>query len=189
MTSCARWPEPEHSRERRSTRGTELCTQGMVDVRGEAFVLSPSHLSHLHCQPTPLSRMDSPAICSALRHPTSKGWGIYGNFLPYLLDCTRPLRHSLSTFKSSPADHQAGLPYTTVPFSVRNGLASASRTERCRFSVPHVSASGPRTGEGCFLYGMWNLDLVASRFSLEVTDRLCLRLHPLLSPYTFSAAS
>ena len=46
------------------------------------------------------------------------------------------LRHSLSAFKSSHADHQAGLPYTTVPFSVRNGLASASRTERGWFSVP-----------------------------------------------------
>ena len=120
------------------------------------------------------------AVCSALRHPVSKGWGIFSYFYPYLLeaspvynvlrysfvkgmgifrafypyllDCTRPLLHSLSDFKISPSDHQAGLPYTTAPFSVRNGLASASRTERCRFSVPHVSASGPRTGEGSFLY-------------------------------------
>ena len=166
--------------------------------------------------------MDSPPFCSALRHPVSKGWGIfvcfspylleaspvynvlryplvkgwgiYGNFFPYLagtlplhgflrhltgkgmgvfrdfypylLDCTRPLLHSLSDFKISPSDHQAGLPYstpffctgrsckclayTTVPFSVRNSLASACRTERGRFSVPHVSASGSRTTEGPF---------------------------------------
>ena len=88
LTSCARGPESEHSRETRSTRGTELCAQGTVGVRGEAFVLSPSHLSHLHCQPTPLSRMDSPAICSALRHPTSKGWGIFRAFYPYLLEAS-----------------------------------------------------------------------------------------------------
>ena len=101
-----------------------------------------------------------------LRHPTSKGMGVFRDFYPYLLDGTRPLRHSLSAFKSSPFAHQAGLPYstpffctgrsckclpyTTAPFSVRNGLASASRTERCRFSVPHVSASGSRTTEGPF---------------------------------------
>ena len=71
-----------------------------------------------------------------LRHPVSKGWGVFRDFYPYLLDCTRPLLHSLSDFKISPSDHQAGLPYTTAPFSVRNGLASASRTERGRFSVP-----------------------------------------------------
>ena len=200
--------ESEHSRETRSTRGTERCAQWTAGTRDEAFVLSPRHLSHLHRQPTPLSRMGSLAVCSALRHPVSKGWGIfvcfspylleaspvynvlrypivkgwgiYGNFLPYLpealplygplrhpvskgmgvfrdfypylLDCTRPLRHSLSAFKSSPLAHQAGLPYTTAPFSVRNSLASACRTERGRFSVPHVSASGSRTGEGSFLY-------------------------------------
>ena len=63
-----------------------------------------------------------------LRHPTSKGMGIFRAFYPYLLDCTRPLLHSLSDFKISPSDHQAGLPYTTAPFSVRNSLASACRT-------------------------------------------------------------
>ena len=100
--------------------------------------------------------MGSLAVCSALRHPVSKGWGvfsaffpylagtlplhgflrhptgkgmgIFSAFLPYLLDCTRPLRHSLSAFKSSPFGHQAGLPYTTAPFSVPDGLASACRT-------------------------------------------------------------
>ena len=149
--------------------------------------------------------MDSPPFCSALRHPVSKGWGIfrafypylleaspvynvlryplvkgwgiYGNFFPYLAG-TLPLhgflRHpvskgmgifrafypylrrtpttcaALSACKSSPIDYQVDLPFTTAPFSVRNGLASASRTERCRFSVPHVSASGSRTTEGPF---------------------------------------
>ena len=190
--------------QRRMRRGPVAGVAG--GGRGEAFVLSPSHLSHLHCQPTPLSHKDSPPFCSALRHPVSKGWGvfsafypyllealplhgflryplvkgwgIYGNFLPYLpealplygplrhpvskgmgvfrdfypylLDCTRPLRHSLSAFKSSPFAHQADLPYTTAPFSVRNGLASASRTERGRFSVPHMPKSGSRTAGGPF---------------------------------------
>ena len=36
--------ESEHSRETRSTRGTELCAQGTAGVRGEAFVLSPCQL-------------------------------------------------------------------------------------------------------------------------------------------------
>ena len=101
-----------------------------------------------------------------LRHPTSKGWGVFRDFYPYLLDCTRPLLHSLSAFKSSPSDHQTGLAYTTVPFSVQNSLASASRTERCRFSVPDVPESGSRTGEGCFLYGMWSLDRAPGAGSL-----------------------
>ena len=28
--------------------------------------------------------MDSPAICSVLRHPLSKGWGVFCDFFPYL---------------------------------------------------------------------------------------------------------
>ncbi len=186
--------ESEHSRETRSTRGTKLCAQETVGVRGEAFVLSPSHLSHLHRQPTPLSRMGSLAVCSALRPPRQQRLGhfclffplpsgglarvqrstvsprqrlgYFSRFLPLPLANARHLRHSLSDFKISPSDHQAGLPYstpffctgrsckclayTTVPFSVRNSLASACRTERGRFSVPHVSASGSRTTEGPF---------------------------------------
>ena len=34
-----------------------------------------------------------------LRHPSAKGWGVYGNFLPYLLEALPlygPLRHSTS---------------------------------------------------------------------------------------------
>ena len=96
--------------------------------------------------------LEASPVYNVLRYSFVKGMGIFRAFYPYLLDCTRPLLHSLSDFKISPSDHQAGLPYTTAPFSVRNGLASASRTERCRFYVPHVSASGSRTGEGSFLY-------------------------------------
>ena len=74
--------ESEHSRETRSTRGTERCAQGTVGVRGEAFVLSPSHLSHLHRQPTPLSRMGSLAVCSALRPPRQQRLGHFCLFFP-----------------------------------------------------------------------------------------------------------
>ena len=96
--------------------------------------------------PTFRKRCPYTALCGT---PPAKVW-YFSRFSPLPPDCTRPLRHSLSVFKSSPFAHQAGLPYTTAPFSVRNGLASASRTERCRFSVPHVSASGSRTTEGPF---------------------------------------
>ena len=98
-------------------------------------------------------------ITVILQHPRANGRGIFRDFHHYL---RRTPPHNpgvapttcaaLSAFKSSAADHQVDLSYTTAPVSVRNGLASASRTERCRFSVPHVSASGPRTGEGSFLY-------------------------------------
>ena len=46
--------------------------------------MSPCHLCPLRRQPTPLSHMDSPAICSVLRHPLSKGWGVFCDFFPYL---------------------------------------------------------------------------------------------------------
>ena len=118
-------------------------------------------------------------ITVILQHPRANGRGIFRDFHPYL---RRTPPHNpgvapttcaaLSDFKNSSSDHQAGLPYSRSPFSVPDGLASASRT-----------------GEGCFLYGMWNLALSAGRFSLEVTDRLCLKFHPLLSPCTFSAES
>ena len=42
----------------------------------------------LRRQPTPLSRMGSLAVCSALRHPVSKGWGIFVCFSPYLLEAS-----------------------------------------------------------------------------------------------------
>ena len=74
--------ESEHSRETRSTRGTKLCAQETVGVRGEAFVLSPRHLSHLHRQPTPLSRMGSLAVCSALRPPRQQRLGHFCLFFP-----------------------------------------------------------------------------------------------------------
>ena len=123
--------------------------------------------------------LEASPVYNVLRYPSAKGWGIYGNFLPYLpeaLPLYGPLRHptskgwgvfrdfypylrrtpttcaALSACKSSPSDHQTGLAYTTVPFSVRNSLASASRTERCRFSVPDMPESGSRTGEDSFLY-------------------------------------
>ena len=70
--------------QRRMRRGPVAGVAG--GGRGEAFVLSPSHLSHLHCQPTPLSHKDSPPFCSALRHPVSKGWGVFSAFYPYLLE-------------------------------------------------------------------------------------------------------
>ena len=119
-------------------------------------------------------------ITVILQHPRANGRGISPAFHPYL---RRTPPHNpgvapttcaaLSAFKSSAADHQAGLPYRRRPVS-----------------VPDVPESGSRTGEGCFLYGMWSLDRApAGRFSLEVTDRLCLKLHPLLSPCTFSAES
>ena len=118
-------------------------------------------------------------ITVILQHPRANGRGIFRDFHPYL---RRTPPHNpgvapttcaaLSDFKNSSSNHQAGLPYSRSPFSVPDGLASASRT-----------------GEGLFLYGMWNLALSAGRFSLEFTDRLCLKLHPLLSPCTFSAES
>ena len=74
--------------QRRMRRGPVAGVAG--GGRGEAFVLSPSHLSHLHCQPTPLSHKDSPPFCSALRHPVSKGWGVFSAFYPYLRTAPDP---------------------------------------------------------------------------------------------------
>ena len=92
--------------------------------------------------------------------------GYFSLFSPLPPDCTRPLRHSLSAFKSSPIDYQVDLPYSTAPFSVPRSLATAPRTGmgafRCRtvlqvpavqrgaFSVPDVPESGSRTTEGPF---------------------------------------
>ena len=177
--------ESEHSRETRSTRGTELCAQGTVGVRGEAFVLSPCHLSHLHCQPlrrqpTPLSHMDSPPFCSPLRHPVSKGWGVFSAFFPHLPTAPPlhgPPRHpplpkvGVYSALSSPTfgKRQAPSPlsFRLQKFTLRPSSRPAVHhsavfcTERSReclpysrgpFSVPDVPESGSRTGEGSFLY-------------------------------------
>ena len=148
--------ESEHSRETRSTRGTEFCAQWTAGTRDEAFVLSPSHLclcavsqrpfpawTHRHSAVlcgTPSAKVGAFLAlsshtfrrhrpCTALRGiPLCPRSGYIPRFLPLPLANARHLRHSLSAFKSSPFAHQAGLPYTTAPFSVRNGLASACRT-------------------------------------------------------------
>ena len=154
--------------------------------------------------------MDSPPFCSALRHPVSKGWGIfvcfspylleaspvynvlryplvkgwgiYGNFFPYLagtlplhgflrhltgkgmgvfrdfypylLDCTRPLLHSLSAFKIYPPIIKQ-VSRTAHPSSAPDGLASAWRTPQCRFLYGTVSRVPAVQKEAVFLYRMY----------------------------------
>ena len=66
-------------------------------------------------------------ITVILQHPRANGRGIFRDFHPYL---RRTPPHNpgvapttcaaLSAFKSSAAEHQTGMPYTTAPFSVRN---------------------------------------------------------------------
>jgi len=75
--------------------------------------------------PTFRKRCPYTALCGT---PPAKVWVFFAIFTPTPLANARHLRHSLSAFKSSAAEHQTGLPYTTAPFSVRNSLASACRT-------------------------------------------------------------
>ena len=101
---------------------------------------------------------------------------------------TNHLRRSfrLQKFTLRPSSRS---PVQQKPFFCTGRSCKCLPYRRRPVSVPDVPERGSRTGEGCFLYGMWNLALSAGRFSLEVTDRLCLKFHPLLSPCTFSAES
>ena len=78
-------------RRKRVAHGTEV-------GRGSTQNPRPCHLRPCAMLLAPLPH-GLQAVCSALRHPVSKGWGIYGNFLPYLpeaLPLYGPLRHPTS---------------------------------------------------------------------------------------------
>ena len=103
---------------------------------------------------------------NVLRYPSDKGWGIFRDFLPYLLealplygplrhhtgkrlgyfwrfsplppDCTRPLRHSLSAFKIYP------------PI-----IKQVCRTPQRRFLYGTVLQVPPVQKDAGFLYRMY----------------------------------
>ena len=162
--------ESEHSRETRSTRGTKLCAQETVGVRGEAFVLSPRHLSHLHRQPTPLSRMGSLAVCSALRPPRQQRLGYFSRFLPLPLANARHLRHSLSAFKIYPPIIKQ-VSRTAHPSSAPDGLASACRTPQRRFLYGTVSRVPRVQKDAGFLYRMYPQAVRVQERTLFCTGR------------------
>ena len=91
LTSCARGggqkyvAESEPAYGTRFTRGRKIVAR-RPEVAGAQHKPRPCHLQPLRRQPTPLSHMDSPPFCSALRHPVSKGWGIFVCFSTYLLE-------------------------------------------------------------------------------------------------------
>ena len=190
--------ESEHSRETRSTRGTKLCAQETVGVRGEAFVLSPRHLSHLHRQPTPLSRMGSLAVCSALRPPRQQRLGhfclffplpsgglarvqrstvsprqrlgYFSRFLPLPLANAKHLRHSLSAFKIYPPIIKQ-VSRTAHPSSAPDGLASACRTPQRRFLYGTVSRVPRVQKDAGFLYRMYPQAVRVQERTLFCTGR------------------
>ena len=122
------------------------------------------------------------AVCSALRHPVSKGWGIFSYFYPYLLeaspvynvlrysfvkgmgifrafypyllDCTRPLLHSLSDFKSPPPT-----------------IKQVCRTPQRRFLYGTVSRVPRVQKDAGFLYRMYPQAVRVQERALFCTGR------------------
>ena len=159
-----------------------LCDTPSAKVGVFLALSSPTFQRHCHCtafcgipsskvgvsmaisSPTFRKRCPYTALCGT---PPAKVW-YFSRFSPLPPDCTRPLRHSLSVFKSSPIDYQVDLSYTTAPvlhravlqpllvqewalFGARRSCARLPYRRKV-FSVPDVPESGSRTGEDSFLY-------------------------------------
>ena len=119
-----------------------LCDTPSAKVGVFLALSSPTFQRHCHCtafcgipsskvgvsmaisSPTFRKRCPYTALCGT---PPAKVWVFFAIFTPTsgLHQTPSPLSFRLQNL---PSDHQAGLPYTTAPFSVRNGLASACRT-------------------------------------------------------------
>ena len=82
--------------------------------------------------------LEASPVYNVLRYSFVKGMGIFRAFYPYLLDCTRPLLHSLSDFKSPPPT-----------------IKQVCRTPQRRFLYGTVSRVPRVQKEAGFLYRMY----------------------------------
>ena len=155
LSPCARGGGPEvlgQSLSLRTERGSLADGRLLRSGRrwqGSTQKPRPSHLCPLRRQPAPLSHMGSPAVCSALRNPTSKVGVFSALFTPaswvapdpgaalfppskvHLPTIKQVRRTSQRRFCSAQSCNRSS--YRNGRFSVQDGLACASRTGERRF--------------------------------------------------------